>query len=97
MSCVPWGCWTATAVPHPWAPILDVACGYDHRLVDSRCAGCHRSRDEGPREQLEALHGLGDAAEEQCERAIPKCRPTTTEDLEGNNQSGATTAETGQM
>lgn len=48
-------CWTGTAVPHPWEDIKDVACGYDKRLTDPWCTGCHRSRLEGPEEQMKAL------------------------------------------
>jgi hypothetical protein len=47
------GCNTATAEPHPWiAAITDRACGYDERLIDPDCHGCHRSRAESPLEQL---------------------------------------------
>ena len=46
-----WGCWTHKAQPHPWEEISDVACGYDGKLTDKRCTGCHRSRPENPRDQ----------------------------------------------
>jgi hypothetical protein len=45
-----------TPRPHPWNPrIPDVACGYDQRLSDPRCHGCHRARPESPLDQLAAL------------------------------------------
>lgn len=62
----PWGCWKSGPVNHPFIPqIADVACGFDDRLTDPRCAGCHRQRPEAPRDQLAALDKLGDAAEGQ--------------------------------
>ena len=62
------GCWSQVPLPHPLEPrILDVACGYDDRLVHPRCLGCHRARAESPRQQLDALEALGDAAQAQQE------------------------------
>jgi hypothetical protein len=59
----PWGCWTPERKTHPWYPdVVDVACGYDLRLADRRCAGCWRCRAESPTDQLRARQGLGDAA-----------------------------------
>ena len=46
-----WGCWTHKAQQHPWEDISDVACGYDGKLEDKRCANCHRARPENPRDQ----------------------------------------------
>lgn len=65
-----YGCWCARRVSHPWhrRTIPDVACGYDDRLTDQRCTGCHRSRSESPLDQLQSLDarhtvdGLGGAA-----------------------------------
>lgn len=57
----PWGCHTDVPVPHPWHPIQDVACGYDGRVDDARCAGCHRRREESALDQLRRLDGVGDA------------------------------------
>jgi hypothetical protein len=48
-------------IKHPHLPIQDVACGYDQRLTDPRCDGCHRSRAESALDQLHALdsgHGV---------------------------------------
>jgi hypothetical protein len=52
---------------HPWyaEQIPSVACGFDERLTHSRCAGCHRAREESPRDQLAALDKLGDVAKLQ--------------------------------
>lgn len=59
----PWGCWTPDPQTHPWLDdVLDVACGYDLRLADMRCAGCWRSRAESATDQLRARQALGDAA-----------------------------------
>jgi hypothetical protein len=58
----PWGCYRHGPLPHPWLPIADVACGFDERLTDRRCQGCHRARADSPPEQLDALNGRGDAA-----------------------------------
>lgn len=60
-----WGCHRDGPLPHPWLPIADTACGYDARSFDVRCLGCHRRRPESPRDQLDALHALGDAAQDQ--------------------------------
>lgn len=50
------GCWSRIAHPHPWIPgIADRACGYDERLTDRECQGCHRSRVESPLDQLAVL------------------------------------------
>ena len=50
------GCNHPTPAMHPWRPeIIDCACGYDDRLVDPNCAGCHRARAESPLDQLQAL------------------------------------------
>lgn len=57
-----WGCWRSSPIHHPWLPIADTACGYDERLTDPRCQGCHRSRPESPLDQLDQLNGRGDAA-----------------------------------
>lgn len=58
---IPWGCHTTRPRAHPWLPIADCACGFDERMTDARCAGCHRSRSESPLDQLDALHQVGDA------------------------------------
>ena len=58
----PWGCWTDGPMPHPWEPISDTACGFDERLSDPRCQGCHRSREEGPLDQLAQIYD--DASED---------------------------------
>jgi hypothetical protein len=51
-----WGCNRSGPLAHPWIPsIPDVACGYDCRLFDPRCAGCYRARAESPLDQLKAL------------------------------------------
>lgn len=50
------GCWTDQPLPHPWEPrITDVACGYDDRMTEPKCAGCHRQRAESPLDQLRAI------------------------------------------
>ena len=62
------GCWGETPKRHPTEPsILDRACGFDGRLTDARCYGCHRARAESPQDQLDALHALGAAARAQVE------------------------------
>lgn len=62
------GCWSTEPRNHPWHPITDMACGYVERMTDRGCAGCHRAREESPRDQLDALHGLGDVAMMQGEK-----------------------------
>lgn len=63
MNGVHWGCWTDRPAAHPWlADIRDLACGYEERRADRRCAGCHRARAESAADQLAARHLLGDAA-----------------------------------
>lgn len=50
------GCWRDEPLRHPFEPrILDTACGFDSRMVDLKCAGCHRQREESPLDQLRAL------------------------------------------
>lgn len=52
-----WGCWTTSQRRHPWEPqIHDMACGFDARMVDSRCIGCHRRRAESPLDQLAKIY-----------------------------------------
>lgn len=53
---------------HPWLPVLDCACGFDERITHPKCQGCHRSREESPRMQLDALNALGDVAQLQCDK-----------------------------
>lgn len=73
MTSQPWGCHRTAPLPHPCQPIPDCACGYDFRLLDPRCSGCHRSRPESPQDQLDALRALGDAALDQ--RRVPPKPP----------------------
>jgi hypothetical protein len=48
-----YGCWTEGPKPHPWhGNIIDMACGYDHRMTEHRCAGCWRQRVEAPIDQI---------------------------------------------
>jgi hypothetical protein len=50
-----WGCWTSGPRPHPWLPIADMNCGYDGKMEDPRCLGCHRQRKGWPHDQLKHL------------------------------------------
>lgn len=50
---VKWACFTGGPHPHPWEDIKDMACGYDDRQTEPRCAGCWRSRAESPFDQLQ--------------------------------------------
>lgn len=63
----PWGCHRVVPLPHPWLPIAETACGHDGRMIDERCQGCYRSREESPMDQLDALHALGDVAQAQAD------------------------------
>jgi hypothetical protein len=55
---------------HPWLPISDCACGFDGRMVHAKCQGCYRSREESPRQQLDAMNALGDVAQRQMDVGI---------------------------
>lgn len=60
------GCWTDKAKLHPWhTNITDMACGYDDKLSYSGCAGCWRSRDESPLDQIPDARGFVKAIEPQ--------------------------------
>lgn len=70
-------CWRLIEIPHPFEPrIRDVVCGYDDRLVSTRCIGCIRAREESPRQQLDAIHALGSAAQTQAVPASSRHRTT---------------------
>ena len=56
------GCYRTIPLRHPWLPIADVNCGFDQRLTDGKCQGCHRSRVGSPMSQLDELNGRGDVA-----------------------------------
>lgn len=52
------GCWRDGPLRHPWlSRVMDTACGYDERMTHTKCAGCHRQREESPLDQLQALDG----------------------------------------
>ena len=55
-------CHTEKPIPHPWEDIKDMACGYQHRLTDLYCRHCHRSREQGPEDQLREHKAMGRAA-----------------------------------
>jgi hypothetical protein len=51
-----YGCHSDLPQNHPWhKEVEDVACGYENKLLDDLCRGCHRARAEDPLDQLSAL------------------------------------------
>jgi hypothetical protein len=48
-------------IHHPWLDIHDTACGYDERMTNANCMGCHRRRQESALDQLQRInprHGV---------------------------------------
>ena len=61
------GCWSQVPLKHPWLPLSDTSCGYDQRLVDPNCVGCHRAREEDALAQLQTLtQGYSEDGYEKC-------------------------------
>ena len=56
MAVLVWDCNSREPKQHPFHCLIkDTACGYDHKLTDMRCIGCHRRNSTWPQEQIAAL------------------------------------------